>query len=391
MIDDRLHIERLLAEAFTAAGHDDLGEPSWQDGLVRLVSSLREEARLNDLGVEIVIGSIVRFLTNRAGIVAWRKLHADVARRPIQAPIFVVGQPRSGTTFLFGLLSQDPSLRAPLTWEVERPLPPPETATYASDPRIAEVQADVDLFARLDPVTSATQPMGATQAADCSRVSSSAFRSMMFPIYYHVPSFRQWVLHEADVLPTYQWHRTVLQHLQLRHRGGRSLLKSFSHLWHLDALAAVYPDATIVRVHRDPVQVISSMAALSYSMKRIASDHASLQTEAAEWVEDSLLALDRSVDARERKVFRPGQIIDLHYADLVGNPVATIDAVYEKLGRGGVGTDIAQRMLTHLARTPVEHTPTIDLTAAGIDVGSVRERAQRYMDHFGVPSEPDPR
>ena len=44
---------------------------------------------------------------------------------------------RTGTTILHDLLALDPATRVPATWEVDRPVPPPETATYDTDARIA--------------------------------------------------------------------------------------------------------------------------------------------------------------------------------------------------------------------------------------------------------------
>ena len=84
---------------------------------------------------------IVRALTNRLQIVEWRTAAPEVAAGEITRPIFIVGQPRTGTTILFDLLAQDPELRPPLTWEVDNPCPLPQPETYDTDPRIAETQA----------------------------------------------------------------------------------------------------------------------------------------------------------------------------------------------------------------------------------------------------------
>ena len=125
----RFDRDRLVDQAITATGLHDLGEPSWQEGLDRLLDDLVGEARLNDLGVEIVLSEIVGYLTRRLGITAWRKQHPALTTKPITRPIVIIGQPRTGTTILYDLLAQDPQLRAPLSWEVDRPCPPPEPAS----------------------------------------------------------------------------------------------------------------------------------------------------------------------------------------------------------------------------------------------------------------------
>src|SRR5262245_60370269 len=115
---DRLDPERLIADAIDTAGADDFGEDAWREGLDVLTDSLREEARLNEIGVEVAVNDLMSSLVNRLAINAWRRDHPEVADVAVDQPIVIVGQPRTGTTILYDLLAQDPGLRAPLTWEV---------------------------------------------------------------------------------------------------------------------------------------------------------------------------------------------------------------------------------------------------------------------------------
>jgi hypothetical protein len=115
-LQDRFSPERLIATAHEEAGSADFGDDGWQPGLHRLTDGLINEARLSAIGVEIAHLDIMRALKNRIGVIAWRKQHPEIASEPITALIFIVGQPRTGTTILYDLLAQDPDLRAPLTW-----------------------------------------------------------------------------------------------------------------------------------------------------------------------------------------------------------------------------------------------------------------------------------
>ena len=135
---------RLVEQACTQTGLSDFGEETWQDGLERLVDSLRAEARCNELGTAIVEGELTGYLGDRLRIVADRHAHPQRADADVVPPIVIVGQGRTGTTILYDLLAQDPATRVPRTWEVDRPCPSPETATYDTDPRIAEVDATLD-------------------------------------------------------------------------------------------------------------------------------------------------------------------------------------------------------------------------------------------------------
>src|SRR4029077_16224111 len=117
--------------------------------------------------------------TNRLRIEQWRKDHLDVARQEIVRPIVIVGQPRTGTSILHDRLAQDPANRAPLSWEVERPVPAPRTETYWTDPRIAECQATFDVVDSIIPGFAAFHELGALLAQEDVRIFNSDFKSMI--------------------------------------------------------------------------------------------------------------------------------------------------------------------------------------------------------------------
>jgi len=381
---------RLAGEAASQVGEDDFGEPSWQEGLDILLDSLQQEARLNDLGVEIALAECVTYLANRLAIIAWRRDHPEVADGRIERPIVIVGQPRTGTTILYDLLAQDPSLRVPLTWEVDRPIPPPATDTYRTDLRIAEVQATIEMAESLIPGFTSFHPMGALLGQECVRITASDFHSLIFNTQYRVPTYNTWLLHEADLSPAYRWHHLYLQHLQSRHPAPQWLLKSPAHLWHLDDLAAQYPDATIIQTHRDPLKVIASTSALVAHLRRMASDEASVSEAAVGYAEDIFVGLERGIGARDRGVFPADQIIDVHFTDFVADPLSTIKGIYASLDRELAGPT-EERMRGFLATNPGDgggDGTRYRFADTGLDAGVIRERSARYQQRFSVPSEP---
>ena len=383
----RLDRERLVAEAIERAGTEDFGEPTWQEGLDRLIDSWCEEARLSDIGVEIAAQDVVTGLTNRLGITAWATEHPEVVAAPVRAPIVIMGQPRTGTTILFDLLAVDPDLRAPLTWEVDRPCPPPRPADYDDDPRIAEIQANLDLTDLLVPGFLAFHPMGARLAQECVRMTASDFRSMLYPTQFHVPSYDSWLLNETDLAPAYRWHRRYLQHLQT-YVDGQWLLKSPAHLWHLDALATCYPDAVLVQTHRDPLKVIASVSALANHLRRMTTEQTSVPEAAEQYAVDIVQGLDRAMDARERGVFPDKQVIDVRFADFMADPFATIRALYARLDREL--TPVAEeRMRAFLAGNPGDGGASrYRWSDTGLDESELRPLVAAYQERYDVPSEP---
>ncbi len=187
MSDDRFNRDRLVTEAVARAGADDFGEDTWQEGLDLLVDGFPSEARLNGVGVEIASGDLVNNLAIRLGIIGWRDEHPEIADVGIERPIVIVGQPRTGTTILYDLLALDPSLPRAAHVGGRSALPPPETATYDTDPRIAEVDETLaDWRTHLIPGFTSFHPMGATLAQECVRITAGDFRSMIFPIQFRL-------------------------------------------------------------------------------------------------------------------------------------------------------------------------------------------------------------
>ena len=389
-LQERFAPEQLIATACEEAGSDDFGDgpgyEGWQAGLQRLTDGLINEARLSAIGVEIAYLDIMRALKNRLGVIAWRNEHPEVAREPVTAPIVIVGQPRTGTTILYDLLAQDPALRAPLTWEVDAPCPVPQPETYHNDPRIAQTQASIELSEQIIPGFLAFHPMGALVGQECVRITASEFTSMIFSVQYRLPSYYRWLLYEADHAGAYRFHRIFLQHLQSG-VPGQWLLKSPAHLWHLDALLAEYPDALIVQTHRDPLNVISSIAALTHHLRRMGSDESYIAECAAQSYEEIAVGLDREMALRDAGAIPAGRVIDVLFTDFMNDPFTTIKDIYRKLGRE-LRPDTAQRMRDFLAAHPGDGGGgRYTWSDTGLDAAEVRDRVSAYQDRYGVPTE----
>jgi hypothetical protein len=384
-----IDVDRLVDTACETMGLSDFGGDTWREGLDRLVDSMVNEAALNELGMSLVPDEITRYLSSRLCVVAERNAHPEIAKRPVTPPIVIVGQGRTGTTILHDLLAQDPATRVPLTWEVDRPCPPPEAATYDTDPRIDEVESTTSMIDLVIPNFRAMHPLGARLAQECVRITALEYRSMIFPTQYRVPSYANWLTHEADMAPAYRWHRTFLQHLQSRHPTDRWIVKSPGHIWALDALLAEYPDALLVQTHRDPLRIIASLGSLVSTLRSLASDDTSIPSVSAEFADYVLDGLDRSVTARENGTIDPDRAIDVGFDEFMVDPFATIRKVYSMLGIEFTD-DAHARMTAFLAAHPQDKYGRHRYTFADtqLDEGEMRERARRYQEYFDVKSEP---
>ena len=359
-----------------------------EEGAERLISELNDRASLTEVGGLIAGSDVVEYLTGRLRVVDWVKRNPSIAAADIRPPIVVLGQPRTGTTILFDVLAQDPANRVPLTWEVDQPWPPPETATYESDPRIDEVDAKLANVDLLIPGFRAMHDMGARLGQECVRITAADFRSMIFSTQYRVPEYQRWLLHEADMASAYRYHRMFLQYLQSAHSAERWVIKSPAHLWSLKAMFHEYPEALIVQTHRDPLRVICSLASLVDLLRRLASDDVSISEVAAEWVDDIVLGLDRAIEARTDGTVPAGQAVDVLFRDFLRDPMAVVRTIYERLGIEL--SDAAEKaMRAFLDANPQEKHGghSYSFAETGLDAGLLRERTRAYKEFFDIPEE----
>ena len=289
----------LLDRARRLTGLADFGDPFFREPMRVLLDSFETEAELTMLGRVIARTDVVRLLENRLRMTDVLTHYPEIAEGEVRQPIFIVGLPRTGTTILHELMAQDPANRVPMTWEVMHPWPPPTRETYDSDPRIAIVDQHFSGVDRLIPRFKRMHPMGAQLPQECVALTAHDFASMLFSTTHWVPSYQAW-LDRADLRWVYAAHRRQLQYLQWRCPADRWVLKSPGHLWALDALLAIYPDARIVQTHRDPLKVIASLANLVALLRSMSSDRIDRDAIGAEWTARLADGMQRSMEVRDR-------------------------------------------------------------------------------------------
>jgi len=327
-IEPRLSSKYLLEKARRTTGLDDFGETDFITDLEILTQSLEEEARLNTIGKLSAATYLHRLLCNRLNIENNRKNFPEVAEQKISRPIFITGLPRSGTTFLHALLAEDPNTRSPKTWEVMYPSPPPLAKAKYKDKRFAKCASDLKWFDRLAPRFSSIHALKPNLPQECIAITTNAFASIQFHTTYNVPAYQAW-LEQRDMVPAYKYHNSFLQHLQLHNKNERWLLKAPAHLYDIDALMQVYPDAQIIQTHRDPLQVIGSISSHTNVVRAAFSDVLDPHSIAKDWRRYWQLAVTRMQNYRDQ---HPSlAICDIYYSDLIADPVRVVKTLYKQL------------------------------------------------------------
>jgi hypothetical protein len=338
--------ESLLRAARRATGLTDFGPGAFRRGLHRLLESLECDAALTPIGRLFARGQIVGLLATRLRLLEHRKRNPELANERVERPLFVLGLPRTGTTILYGLLAQDPAHRSPLAWEVAFPCPPPRGQTYREDPRIEQMDRQLDQLRRLAPGFDAIHPMAARLPQECVAITALDFHSIQFSTTFRLPSYEKW-LFAQDLRPAYAFHREFLQHLQSNYAKERWVLKSPGHLATIEALLDVYPDAMIVQTHRNPLDVLASVSSLHCVLRSAASDAVDPFEVGREQIELWSRTLRRGLSQRERVTDRETRFFDVRFPDLLADPLECVRRIYAHFDLE-LAREAQQRMLRFL-------------------------------------------
>lgn len=300
--------------------------PSALEGLKQLLASIRAESELSLFGRLALRWDLIRLLRNAQLIEDAHVANPALAAAPIRAPLFILGLPRSGTSFLHDLMAQDAGNQVPRNWQMIYPAPRPPDFSPKKDKRVRTVDRQLDLFNNLAPGFRQLHPIYADSPQECSEITAHVFQSLRFDSTHRVPSYFNW-LEAYGHDDAFVFHKKFLQFLQ-NGKTERWVLKCPDHTFTLDAILRVYPDARFVILHRDPIAVLGSVAHLTQVLRQpflrnIDAGEIGAQV-ASRWIQGAnlLLQFDQHAGVPESRKFH------MQYEDFTASPLAAIQRVY---------------------------------------------------------------
>ena len=325
-------VDELATRACDRAGLDDFGGDSWCEGMRLLVDTCESAPGVTSGGREFVYGQFVDALWNRLRVVDYVKCHPEVLDEQVERPLVVLGLPRTGTSLASYLLDQDPLRRSLLTWEAEDSVPPSTPDTLRADPRCLRKKAELDVLA--EGLKAANIPLVHWDEADgpteCVFVQNQDFKAYLWEAFMPTPAYADWLLH-TDMSSAYAYERTVLQVLQSRAPGTWSL-KMPSHAVHIETLLATFPDARIVWAHRDPFKSTASFLRLNYLSRAVLGADIDIDVVVPNVLRQLKEHIARPLAVRRR--IGDDRFFDLHYAELMRDPITVMRGLYQWAGDG---------------------------------------------------------
>lgn len=318
----------ICAAARKASGLDDLGPPSFWDGLVVLTGAL-EDANPTPMGRVAMRKMLVDALAARARVFAWAAEHPEAMAKPVLPQLMICGLPRTGTTYLSFLFGADPHNRTLRYFEAPDPAPPPIQGREDEDPRMIASFKQLDGLAKLAPGFQAMHPMEPAAATEVVSLHMHEMTSMQVETQAHIPAYAAW-MDTQDLRGVYRYEETALKVLQHGYDSTRWSLKTPAYLAGLDAVFDVYPQARMVWTHRDPADVVVSVSSLNAALHQVMTKDVDRVVVAHHWLERLAGMVDRAMAYLDAHPDAP--ITHLHYADLTADPLGSVERVYADLG-----------------------------------------------------------
>lgn len=383
--------EAVLPRRFPALGPEAVEAASGvavagtaREALKRLTTSMAEESRLSLFGRVSIRYDLARLARNAAAIERMHAAEAAVGAAPVTAPVFIMGLPRSGTTFLHTLFGYDPDVLVPRVWQTLYPAPRPRDFDRAGSAAARKTDRQLGIFAGMAPDFPAIHPIDADSPQECSEITAHVFQSLRFDTTFRVPSYTAWIDAHGHG-DAFAFHRKWLQAMQ--HGVGARFwaLKCPDHTFSIPDILATYPDARFVVVHRDPVHVFASVAHMTEVLRRPFLrdiDPAEIGRQVTErWIEGAKLL----VEFDRGGAVPAARLINVQYEELTADPVATVGRIYAHLGET-LSPAAEAAMRGHLAAAPRGGygRNRYRLADFGINPERLRPDFAPYVEYFGV-------
>lgn len=379
-----LDLEGILALARARTGLSDFGDDGFRIAAARLLENLIEQP-LTALGRGLTSLALQRAAQNRLELQAFLRKHPEIERIPIERPVFIVGLPRTGTTLVQNLLALHPDRRGLETWELMRPVPTLRSNEEDRRHRMQQAGRMLGLAHLLAPDMRPVHAMTSTTLEECWMLFANSFCVLNYDFQAGARRYGAWLTEQHAMRQAYREYKLYLQLLLWQRPARQLVLKCPEHLWFLDDLLAVFPDACLVWTHRDPTEVLASYSSLMSMPRRTLFGRVD-PIEIGACLRDRFLeGLGRALSSRDRH--GEARFFDLDFAELARNPGQSVRDLCQHFGLPFEQGDAIDRWLgTDRPDRPGAHR--YDPNAFGLEPNDVSARFQIYLGRFGPRPRP---
>ena len=381
----RLDRPGLVDAARGKTGLQDFGSPCVEEPLDVLTGAVEREAQLHPLGRLITRQRLVGILANRLRFTKICGDNPEIARWPLPPVILITGLQRTGTTLLHRLLAADPRVRSLRSWEAIQPVPLLADREKDTARRRSLALRGERALSYLAPDFFAIHPVQADAPEEDVLLLDYAFMSTVPESMLHVPAYAAWA-EGQDNRPAYELLRAFLKLLTWQDPAPVWVLKTPHHLEHLGIVWELFPEVTVVQTHRDPAVTLPSFCSMIAHSRGVFSDHVDADGIGKQLLHKTAYMVHAGLNARKKNPGHP--CVDIHYKDLIRDPLGQVKRIYEAAGMT-LTEEAAQRVEACLSENR-QHRYGVHryrLQDFGLSREAVYDAYAGYMDTFNVSTE----
>lgn len=388
--------DAILAQAAAETGLDDFGDDLHVAPLAVLAPAMIGEGELSPLGQVSNHATLVAHARQKLLATDLLARHPEIHEIEIERPVVIAGQGRTGTTHLHNLMSSDRRFRSMPYWESLEPVPPlaeqgEREVRAEDDPRFVRCAETLAGLNGALPYFKRMHDMTPEHVHEEIALLAIPYGGMAPETMAVMPTWRDWYL-ASDQVPFYEFMKTMLKIMTFLgqgtdREGERWLLKSPQHVERLGDLMAVFPDATVICTHRDPVAVAKSFSTMITYTARMSRDPQKLADVGRYWI-DRMGRMFHGM-AEQRHLVPASQSIDVAFDEFMADDIAMVRRIYDVAGQP-FGDDTAAAMQAYMAEHPrgvhgsVSYHMEEDF---GVDPADLAREWSFYVDRFGVAVE----
>ncbi len=377
-----LDADSITRKAIRKTGLSDLGDNMHREGMEELVVSANAQP-LTHFGKFSCTGFGVEGVANRLRLIDLMKKNPMILETKIERPIFIIGFPRTGTTLLQNLLHLIDGRRALPFWEIINPLP--LSLDKEEDIRLRKKNTDRRLMLTnfIAPEAKFIHDVQRESLEECWPLMISQFTIPNWDMTGRWREYGDWML-QHDMTRSYQEYKKYLQAMVNRVPDKRLILKCPDHLWHLDRVLEVFPDACIVWAHRDPIRSIASYCSMASLHWRLLYDRFDPR-ELGSYIEDRFrTGVERAMAVREQH--GESSFFDVDFNDLQEDPISVVNRITDYFELE-TADNAAIRHYLDTDRPDNKGKHTYDANHYGLDDSRIREHFREYMSRFNIHSD----
>lgn len=260
------------------------------------------------------------------------RYNKKIVNTNVQRPVFIIGHPRSGTTYLQYVLSKDPQFSYCSTYEALIPhlfLSMGKLTKNILSLAMPDTRPQDNVKAGVDKPKEEEFAIG-------NMCNTSLVHGFYFPKNIQ-KTFDEAVIFEKgdpELLSNWKKHFDYfIKKITYKYTGKRMLLKSPSNTGRVKEILELYPDACFIHIHRDPYAVFRSNVKLYEKILPLLG----FQKVKNETIENYIFYSYEKMYKKylkDKLIIPDKQLIELSYTDFVSNPLQELKIAYDYLGLG---------------------------------------------------------